>query len=268
MDVQFLDDAGVVQDYFTMMKDVNQTTTVDVPGGQSVTLTASWIGDYVWNPNGETTQNITFTPVVGTTRSVSSVNGCRMDNFIVNYTLPMELLSFEARKQGLSARLTWATASEKDNDFFTLERSTDNREFKEIARIAGANGTEREDYVYMDVSTPRGMVYYRFRQQDFDGQYTYSRVVALDMGNATDLASIRPNSVGNLLTVQVISTEVGEGVLEIYNPQGQLSLSRSFDAAIGSNVVTWDVSDLSPGIYQMVLRVGDGNRIARQFVLK
>lgn len=101
--------------------------------------------------------------------------------FNVSDPLPIELLSFSAEAtQDHSARLTWATASEKNNDYFTVHHSQDAFDFSEVARIPGAgNSLLLLKYEVIHDRPSGGMNYYRLQQTDYDGKSSYSEIVAL-----------------------------------------------------------------------------------------
>ncbi|MBR4582613.1 MAG: hypothetical protein IKO34_02245, partial [Bacteroidales bacterium] len=95
-----------------------------------------------------------------------------------NLVLPIELTSFTATCDGRSALVEWTTATEKNNDYFSLERSDDAINFTEVARVAGAgNSIEPIDYAYNDYSIHGGDNYYRLVQVDYDGTRTVSEVI-------------------------------------------------------------------------------------------
>ncbi|MBQ3833619.1 MAG: hypothetical protein II815_10660, partial [Bacteroidales bacterium] len=92
--------------------------------------------------------------------------------------LPIELVSFTAQCDGRSSLVEWTTATEKNNDYFSLERSDDAISFTEIARVAGAgNSIEPIDYAYTDYGIHGGDNYYRLVQVDYDGTRTVSEIV-------------------------------------------------------------------------------------------
>ena len=93
-------------------------------------------------------------------------------------TLPVELLNFDATWIESGALLKWSTASEVNNDYFSIEKSTDGINFNEIARITG-NGTSSRinSYEYLDQSLRREEAYYRLKQVDFNDDFEYSRIV-------------------------------------------------------------------------------------------
>jgi hypothetical protein len=97
-----------------------------------------------------------------------------------NNTLPIQLLYIEARNDAGDVLLEWKTASEINNDYFSIERSTDLVHFETVAEVDGA-GTSLQPLLYQwhDRQAPAGKVYYRLRQTDYDGTSTLSKVVGL-----------------------------------------------------------------------------------------
>ena len=97
--------------------------------------------------------------------------------FIIE-TLPIELVYFHAHEIGYGVRFEWETASELNNDFFTIEFSIDAVEFAELTIIEGAGtSTEPHNYRYTDFSSHAGIIYYRLKQTDYDGNFSYSETV-------------------------------------------------------------------------------------------
>lgn len=100
-----------------------------------------------------------------------------------NGSLPVELVSFDAQNEGPAVRLTWTTATEQNNDFFTLERSSDGLYFEPFATVNGAgNSSFTIDYNHLDEDPLSGLSYYRLKQTDFDGKFSYSDIVPVFRG--------------------------------------------------------------------------------------
>jgi choice-of-anchor B domain-containing protein len=93
--------------------------------------------------------------------------------------LPVEWLSFDATTGRGGIRLSWATASEINNESFDIERSSDGRDFNPIGKLEG-RGTVQviSNYSFLDTDPHEGTNYYRIRQKDFDGNAAYSKIVA------------------------------------------------------------------------------------------
>jgi hypothetical protein len=109
--------------------------------------------------------------------------------------LPIELLFFKAEPQNTRVLLTWSTASEKNNDYFTVERSNNGLDYTAVATVNGAGTTNlTNSYQAYDNQPFPGISYYRLRQNDFDGAYKYSPLVTLNFQEAI-LFSFFPNPV-------------------------------------------------------------------------
>lgn len=108
--------------------------------------------------------------------------------------LPIELLAFTGRNTAKGNLLEWSTASELNNNYFTLERSRNGIDFYEITRVNGAGTSLSQlDYQYLDTTAPEGINYYRLIQTDYDGQFTYSRTIYIRTDKPGASFSIYPN---------------------------------------------------------------------------
>ncbi|UOG73716.1 T9SS type A sorting domain-containing protein [Hymenobacter tibetensis] len=98
--------------------------------------------------------------------------------------LPVELISFDAKYNNSQVVLRWATASEKDALNFAVERSSDAKNFSPVAVVqAAGNSSTRRDYEATDRNVRNGLSYYRLKQTDLDGTFTYSPVVPVQVGD-------------------------------------------------------------------------------------
>ncbi|MBL7863668.1 MAG: T9SS type A sorting domain-containing protein [Cyclobacteriaceae bacterium] len=96
--------------------------------------------------------------------------------------LPIELVEFTAEvKQGM-VELNWKTETEQDNDYFDVQRTSDGETFADVIRLKGAgNSTKPISYSAHDLQPEPGKQYYRLKQTDFDGKFTYSKLVAVEV---------------------------------------------------------------------------------------
>lgn len=112
-------------------------------------------------------------------------------NTITCLTLPVELLKFFALPSAGSVVLSWATATETNCDYFSLERSTDMLNWKQMATIPGSgNSSARKDYTYTDPAPPAGIVYYRLSQHDYNGQKHYFDPVYAEQNHSKIFSSV------------------------------------------------------------------------------
>ncbi len=124
-------------------------------------------------------------------------------NNLCNAILPAELLSFETICDDQMVELSWQTASEINNNYFTIERSSDGIIFNAIATIkANGNSSAVIDYSWIDDSPLSGTSYYRLKQTDFDGRFEYLGIRSLSCDKISPI-TIYPNPFSTNFTVEL-----------------------------------------------------------------
>lgn len=183
--------------------------------------------------------------------------------------LPMDLMTFEAKRVEKDVQLNWITQNEIDVDYYTLEKSSDGGQFEVInQQSAIGNGRSNDNnYNYLDTRPYVGVNYYRLGQVDVDGTQTYSRVVAINFEEKTQpVITLAPNPAQNNLTVDYNTSEEGTISIEVYDVIGQL-MSSSTDLPVekGGNIILLNVREYPNGVY--ILRVKQGGQAStRRFV--
>ncbi len=148
-----------------------------------------------------------------------------IDNVVVTFrtgacsTLPIELLSFTGEANGETNILKWITATEINNDFFTIERSEDAINFIELGRVNGAgNSLSLKRYSMVDTKPYANITYYKLIQTDFNGQFKPSEIIAVTrMSNDKDLKVI---GIYNMMGQEV--TEDYDGIKVYYFSNGSV----------------------------------------------
>lgn len=150
--------------------------------GDGFTSTAGLPAAHTYATTGFFTISLTVTDARGCTDTYSVVVniGC--------LPLPIELLTFDAKPVQNTVELKWSTASETNNDYFTIERSRDAVQFSTLAVVGGA-GTSLEGNTYSNVDQQPyvGLSYYRLKQTDYDGNSTYSIIKTVEFNNMSSL---------------------------------------------------------------------------------
>lgn len=101
-------------------------------------------------------------------------------------SLPITLVNFSGKVNKESVILNWITASEKNNDYFTIERAFNNKIFEEIGRVNGSGTTISEQkYTFIDDNPIRGTLFYRIKQTDYNGDFEYSDIIAIQYSGLT-----------------------------------------------------------------------------------
>ena len=205
----------------------------------------------------------------GTTRSGSAITtfGSKDPSVV----LPIELTSFTATCDGRSALVEWTTATEKNNDYFSLERSDDAINFTEVARVAGAgNSIEPIDYTYNDYGIHGGDNYYRLVQVDYDGTRTVSEVIVANCiepesdGEPEVLAY--PNPFSSELTVVLDNFGNRAATIEVYDMLGKLIYTNKISAPQNSYETILNLSNLPPAAY--TVRVSTNDFVINRNVVK
>lgn len=174
--------------------------------------------------------------------------------------LPIELVSFTAICNGRSSLIEWTTATEKNNDFFVLERSADAVNFKEIARIAGAgNSIEPISYAYTDFGVRNGDNYYRLVQVDYDGTSTASEIIVANClgtdGEPEVLAY--PNPFGDDLTLRFENFGNIQATVEVYDMLGRMVHTQKVNCSQNDYEVVLRLAGLSDGTYNVRISTAD-----------
>lgn len=164
--------------------------------------------------------------------------------------LPVDWLSVAATPQDKTILVQWATVSETDNDYFTVERSTDNgATFAAIGRVVP---NESGQYDLTDASPYAGLNHYRVRQTDFDGEVSFSEVVTASLAGEA-LWSLSPNPVVDMLTVRFPETDNAKvNNLQVLDLSGR-EVMRVDQLEAGGRL---SVSSLPPGVYLLRSALG------------
>lgn len=176
-------------------------------------------------------------------------------------SFPVELLGFEVELIGKDGFLSWNTASEINNDYFQVERSMDGQDFEAIGNLKGAGTTlEANSYQFTDAQVALiayPTVYYRLKQVDFDGQFTYSKTLELNTG-LENLFTVFPNPASE--TVNVRYELLKENILMVItNSLGQVMTNRQVKESSG--LMHINVSSWPAGIYYMQSLQGEESHV-------
>ncbi|MBI2967494.1 MAG: T9SS type A sorting domain-containing protein [Bacteroidetes bacterium] len=172
--------------------------------------------------------------------------------------LPVELLKFTAVESNGNVILSWTTASETNNDYFTIERAAPSNspkgeelEWIAIGTVKGAgNSSTIRQYEFTDPLSDGegkgGTLYYRLKQTDYDGRYEYFGHVAVEILFSKTIA-LYPNPVKDEMVISINGTGEDEATVKIYNITGQVVYSRLLTN--GFNSFIFNANRLPPGIY-------------------
>ncbi len=207
-----------------------------VPGGAGPTYSASW------TPPSNLQYKIRAVATDNTTLSTSTAD------VVVDVILPVTYLHFDAEKEQESVLLTWATATELNNDRFVIERSADGSIFEPIGTVAGkGNSITIFSYSFTDLSPLKGKSYYRLAQYDFDQSFEYSEVKTINY-SADYSFTIAPNPFEDKTTL--VASSPLSFTLKIFSLQGVLMEEKEYNEGNNSQEIG---KNLPPGLYLITL---------------
>jgi hypothetical protein len=177
-------------------------------------------------------------------------------------TLPVSFSSVKATSFDKFVRIDWSTASETHNRYFEVERLQENNTYTSIGTIqAGTNGTSLQEYHFEDKQPLNGTNYYRIKQVDIDGKYSYSGIVQAKWFNDSPTGiTVLANPLNNVLQVRLSAAKPVE--LRLYTMTGALLKTWMIT---GNQLQSYDLSNLVSGMY--LLQTGDG-KLSKKIIKK
>lgn len=175
--------------------------------------------------------------------------------------LPVTLLYFSAKNENGNGYLYWATASERNNKGFFIEKSTDGNTFVEIGFVAAkadANGRIQYDFTDKNLTINS---YYRLRQVDNDGSYEYSNKAFVKVGKSNTDVLIYPNPASNHVDIRINGNDaLGQDIkLQLFSIEGREITTTSGSLTHNNQELNNAISRLAKGIY--VVKITFANEI-------
>jgi hypothetical protein len=211
-------------------------------GGNSVVVTGLTSGEVYYYRIFE--YNGSAAPVYNVAATVSGS--------VAAGTLPVTWINFTAAERNGEILLSWATSAEINSDHFIVERSKEGAGFQEVGRVkAAGNSAGDQHYTYTDRVTGNGTLYYRLKQVDRDGLYSYSKIVSFQLNDNSAAVKLQPNPVQNMFRI-LLPVDMQNATLMIYNAAGVMVQRQIIGAT-----QTVNVQHLPAGLYYVTLQQGE-----------
>ena len=223
------------------------------------------INDIIWGPQllpPNTQYYITIDGYAG--------NDCVFDLDIQGaiVPLPIELQEFKGACFEDNVTLNWSTASENNNDYFEIYRSTENLQFESIATINGAgNSIQTLNYIFRDEQAINGVGYYKLKQVDFDGDYTFSDIISVDCRNNTESVVLYPNPTERFSFLTINSPISTSASIKVYE-NGRLISTDEIELDTINTSYKLDAESLSPGVYTIIVELNEKKVVKKWVVSK
>jgi hypothetical protein len=217
---------------------------------------------------GYITSGYSYSSNTGTLTGITSNGGS--DGWVMKlsqFTLPITMIDFTAEKiNNNSSQLEWKTAIEVNNDHFEVERSTENSNFILIGKVSGSGTSSLvRNYSFID-NAPKlnGINYYRLKQVDKDGKFSYSKVVTLSFSNAPSV-QVFPNPAKDAVFINLRGA-TGNYNIRLMDAAGKVLSAKTYSSA--ETTIRFSLSNYSPGIYFIEIKDAFNNSIASQKIIK
>ena len=179
--------------------------------------------------------------------------------------LPIVLKYFTAWKRPDANRITWMTTDEKDFAQFEIEKSVDGANFIRIGTRIAKGGIKAETSYSFDDNEMRPVQFYRLKQIDKNGNYSYSNVIKVNRDDVTNAKVVFGNRISNLLALRIIDMPTDQLSLKIIDNSGREVKSQNVRINPGENSVQVNTSSISNGFYYLILS-GDNYKRTFSFV--
>ncbi len=189
-----------------------------------------------------------------------------ISEFVVT-PLPEVLLTFDAIINDKRVELTWASNTETNNNYFTIEKSKDAVVFDEVTTIKNfGNNSTIISYFDVDYFPYQGISYYRLKQTDVNGKVVSSRIVSVNYRFGNEGLAIYPNSDEEDVTA-LIGTENKEVLVVLRNEKGQESISKVIIDEDNQVSVSQHEAKLDNGTY-VIVASSDNKLYSRKVTIK
>lgn len=197
---------------------------------------------------------------IGRTNQNCGGTQCAGQIGLAGNSLPVEMVSFKTERNNKSVLLQWETAQEINNDGFVIEQSIDGRDWKNIGWVAGAGTVESNQvYAFTDNHPEAGMNYYRLKQVDFDGQFSFSEIRTIKMEEVLNNIGAYPNPTKGIVNLSGLDATDDIVKVKVSNAVGKTVLETS------GILPTIDLSAFENGRYFIMIQT-DNEMVVEQIV--
>ena len=191
---------------------------------------------------------------------------------IATTVVPVELSSFDASISNKNVILTWSTETEINNHLFEIERRNKNLDWMTIGFVNGHGTTiKQSNYSYVDKNVESGIYFYRLKQIDFNGTFSYSNSVEINVNipGTFSLEQNYPNPFNPTTKIAFTIPKAEKVSLKIYDVLGkEIRTLIKRKMSRGEHEIKFNALDLPGGVYIYTLKTGSRTSSRKMILLK
>lgn len=236
------------------------------PGNSTIFVMEGGLITATYGPGGGNADNISIGGVIVWKKEDGDVPGYHVFG---GTTLPVQLISFEAEVNENVIDLKWITSTEINNDYFTIEKSSNIKIWEEVLSTSGAgNSNTILEYTETDLNPLSGISYYRLKQNDYNGVLTYYDIVPIEYRDNSTNLNVYPNPISKGETINVKGIDENELFVVLQDVNGKKFFSKLIVNYKDGELVKIPIdSDIPSGIY--VISASCGNqKCSKKLVIK
>jgi hypothetical protein len=233
----------------------------------------TWVkigGSFMLPSNITTVRYIIYNDAPGGCGNDLAIDDITFSDCVAAASLPVTGLKLEAYAKSENIAVNWSTATEYNTSAYIVEKSADGSNWSVAATEKAAGQSNfKTNYAYTDNKAFLGTNYYRIKQVDVDGQYTYSNIVMVKMVKVSAKITVYPNPFISQVNLEMNSINAEVLVVRILNQQGQVVKQNNWNLHAGNNNTTIDnLSNLSKGIYLVDVKKQNGETVYSTKLIK
>ncbi len=179
---------------------------------------------------------------------------------------PVKWLTFTGRKnENNTVLLQWSTASEINNDHFEIERSSNGIEYNLIGKMNAATGGGEQQYLYNDNKPNYGVNYYRLKQLDKDGKFTYSKIVKVIVSKSGIKYLVYPNPTVDKSIVRIL-TDMNNVTIRLNDALGKVIYKKTITVVKAGEEIEIPVKGFGKGVYVLSINTDNSSHIEKVMV--
>ncbi|HYF29838.1 MAG TPA: T9SS type A sorting domain-containing protein [Chitinophagaceae bacterium] len=226
-----------------------------------------------WNNGSHNVWSRTFENIVAgasPTGNLRDTLGINIYEWFLQFALPSAILplawqSFTVRAQNNTANLYWTVSNQVNVKEYTLERSRNGSQWTSIATVPTKPGTGVLSYSYSDPSVEAGVTYYRIKQTDNNGRFSYSAIKQCNIDGVTDLL-VYPNPFVDELRIDAkLPANV---TIRLANANGRILVSQQHTPPANSELIIRELNSLLPGFYYLTVTDRYGQPLLKRALVK